>query len=72
MGPTWVLSAPDGPNVGPVNLAIWDVRVVDTQKTLASQNQITQKSLGPGWLRNFHTKSVLVNKNFPTCHLIHW
>ena len=23
MGPTWVLSAPDGPHVGPVNLAIW-------------------------------------------------
>ena len=22
MGPTWVLSAPDGPNVGPMNLAI--------------------------------------------------
>ena len=22
MGPTWVLSAPDGPNVGPINLAI--------------------------------------------------
>ena len=23
MGPTWVLSAPDGPSVGPMNLAIW-------------------------------------------------
>ena len=23
MGPTWVLSAPDGPHVGPMNLAIW-------------------------------------------------
>ena len=22
MGPTWVLSAPDGPNVGPMNIAI--------------------------------------------------
>ena len=22
MGPTWVLSAPDGPNVGPTNIAI--------------------------------------------------
>ena len=22
MGPTWVLSAPDGPHVGPINLAI--------------------------------------------------
>ena len=24
MGPTWVLSSPCGPHVGPVNLAIWD------------------------------------------------
>ena len=22
-GPTWVLSAPDGPHVGPMNIAIW-------------------------------------------------
>ena len=27
MGPTWVLSAPDGPHVGPMNLAIRDVVV---------------------------------------------
>ena len=25
MGPTWVLSAPDGPHVGPMNLAIRDI-----------------------------------------------
>ena len=25
MGPTWVLSAPDGPHVGLINLAIWGV-----------------------------------------------
>ena len=25
MGPTWVLSAPDGPHVGPMNLAITEV-----------------------------------------------
>ena len=24
MGPTWVLSAPDGPYIGPMNLAIWN------------------------------------------------
>ena len=24
MGPTWVLSSPGGPHVGPMNLAIWD------------------------------------------------
>ena len=27
MGPTWVLSAPDGPHVGPINLVIRDVMV---------------------------------------------
>ena len=25
MGPIWVLSAPGGPHVGPMNYAIWDV-----------------------------------------------
>ena len=25
MGPTWALSAPDGPHIGPRNLAIWGV-----------------------------------------------
>ena len=25
MGPTWALSVPDGPHVGPMNLAIWEV-----------------------------------------------
>ena len=25
MGPTWVLSAPDGPHVGPINLSIRDI-----------------------------------------------
>ena len=25
MGPTWVLSAPGGSHVGPMNLAIWDI-----------------------------------------------
>ena len=25
-GPTWVLSAPDGPHIGPMNLAIWLLR----------------------------------------------
>ena len=25
MGPTWVLSAPGGPHVGPMNFAIWAV-----------------------------------------------
>ena len=24
MGPTWVLSAPDGPHIGPMKFSIWD------------------------------------------------
>ena len=28
MGPTWVLSAPDGPHVGPMNLAIRDCNAI--------------------------------------------
>ena len=32
IGTTWVLLAPDGPLVGPMNLAIRDVRVGATQK----------------------------------------
>ena len=30
MGPTWVLSAPDGPHVGPMNFAIWAIDVKQT------------------------------------------
>ena len=28
MGQTWVLSDPDGPRVGPMNLAIWDLLLI--------------------------------------------
>ena len=27
MGPTWVLSAPDGPHIGPMNLAVRDFSI---------------------------------------------
>ena len=29
MGPTWVLSAPDGPHVVPINFAIWLATKID-------------------------------------------
>ena len=32
MGPTWVLSAPDGPHVGPMNLAISDALLKHVQE----------------------------------------
>ena len=28
MGPTWFLSAPGGPHVGPMNLAIWELKQI--------------------------------------------
>ena len=37
MGPTWALSAPDGPHVGPMNLAIMGV------------DQTVTTATGPGW-----------------------
>ena len=36
MGPTWVLSAPDGPHVGPMNIAIRAGIKVDTLAILIS------------------------------------
>ena len=33
MMPIWVLSAPDGPHVGPMNLAIWDRTVLSGNYT---------------------------------------
>ena len=35
MGPTWVLSAPDGPHIGPMNLAIWDAYFFGVADTYA-------------------------------------
>ena len=41
MGPTWVLSAPDGPHVGPMNLAI---RVCGQQEAITSSHHKTDPS----------------------------
>ena len=38
MGPTWVLSAPDGPHVGPMNLAIRDTTLFTFNTHWAHQN----------------------------------
>ena len=40
MGPTWVLSAPDGPHVGPMNL---DIRGVSTQDKMFDANAMYQE-----------------------------
>ena len=49
MGPTWVLSAPDGPHVGPMNLAI---RVVEGLPHVSTtfQNSITDWEELKYWL----------------------
>ena len=43
MGPTWVLSAPDGPHVGPIYFAIWDVNGVDESQDI---NSCSNDSMG--------------------------
>ena len=34
MGPTWVLVAPDGPHVGPMNLAVRDIYILHDEYLL--------------------------------------
>ena len=46
MGPTWVLSAPDGPHVGPMNLAIRDTSYHRWQEKLSIKCQ--DDGLAPG------------------------
>ena len=41
MGPTWVLSAPDGPHVGPMNLAI-RVVLLSFEGNMPSDEDISQ------------------------------
>ena len=38
MGPTWVLSAPDGPHIGPMNLAIGDAISTCTHTSFANRS----------------------------------
>ena len=47
MGPTWVLSAPDGPHVGPMNLAIRDVFGDYTLKLLSLLSEANELTLTP-------------------------
>ena len=54
MGPTWVLSAPDGPHVGPMDLAIRDVMwdAVGIVLHMASYSSVF--SIYGGWKYSFH------------------
>ena len=40
MGPTWVLSAPGGPHVGSMNIALWDMQVITIVTEMHLQVQI--------------------------------
>ena len=47
MGPTRVLSAPGGPHVGPINLAIWDMVpkvIFCNSATITAEGEISQTS----------------------------
>ena len=56
MGPTWVLSAPDGPHVGPVNFDIWDALVVYlTQIVCATVGRIPLVIISTRHIRYYNT-----------------
>ena len=64
MGPTWVLSAPDGPHVGPMNLAI-RVSISSFQTRAWISNHIISSSVGCNyspmlWFRWRCSKSAVV------------
>ena len=66
MGPTWVLSAPDGPHVGPMNLAIRDNFATDDFDNLqtsydTSTTQITLSCCSFSlWRHQMETRSALL------------
>ena len=71
MGPTSVLSAPDGPHVGPMNLAIrllqtwtirvqWDVRPTAIEDMLATSSHNMVKAF---YWKSYKNYSILLSKN---------
>ena len=58
MGPTWVLSAPDGPHVGPINIAIRMVNCIDAYMCHSNFLTLTRPGLC-GWLRPTQFKPQL-------------
>ena len=61
MGPTWVLSAPDGPHVGPMNLAI-------RERTRRSENDNTPQPLDQWTNSSFIGQQVGNCKSFTLTH----
>ena len=64
MGPTWVLSAPDGPHVGPMNLAIMGCIELRLAGSSAAVQSIKQQLIFRGFeiLRYFITMTYLRNQ----------
>ena len=60
MGPTWVLLAPDGPHIGPMNFAIWD----STGETAMDDLEIT-------WIQSFWYNHSIHEQNKPS-RLTYW
>ena len=61
MGPTWVLSFPDGPHAGPINLAIWAV-TVSTDLNDGLQRNDSEDEMILLWIRNSHRGNICERK----------
>ena len=65
MGPNWVLSAPDGPHVGPMNLAI-RVGLRYLLSTGSNNTGLAMIIVGPTQFLAHHHASPLANVVLPT------
>ena len=64
MGPTWVLSAPDGPHVGPMNLAIGDVILMDQNREAPNKSTLQWRHNGRDGVSNRQTRDCLLKRLF--------
>ena len=69
MGPTWVLSAPDGPHVGPMNLAFREM----FHLILAQPQREALQHLGCIMVFLWHSLSGVFNRaECNTCRIVSW
>ena len=54
MGPTWGLSAPDGPHAGPINFAIRDGHIDDLRQDCSSSGELEM-----GFLQSYNKALIL-------------
>ena len=67
MGPTWGLSAPDGPHVGPMNLAIRDTPSTQPLDLQPSQFSSHHSSAANCWHRIFSCGEQLYKHSMSVC-----